>query len=69
MRYTEDTEGRMNTDNTLNEFVEELWDAMCRLRVGSGLSSLEVLQGVEAVWERVELEIKTDRALDSASDR
>ncbi len=59
----------MNTDNTLNEFVEELWDAMCRLRVGSGLSSLEVLQGVEAVWERVELEIKTDRALDSASDR
>jgi hypothetical protein len=58
----------MNDEDTesteLDLFTEELWDAVCRLRVGSGLSSMQVLQGVETVRGRVALEIRTERECD-----
>lgn len=54
----------MNMDQILGLFVEELWDAVCRLRVGSGLSSEQVLMGVETVRGRVALEVRTERECD-----
>jgi hypothetical protein len=44
-----------HTERILNEFVEEVWDAVCRLRVGSGLTNAQVRRALREVEMLVKL--------------
>jgi hypothetical protein len=45
----------MDRESALEEFVEEVWDAVCRLCVGSGLTTEEVVRALKRVEELVQL--------------